>query len=571
MRCPHCYEYVPEGTQTCTECGKLLTDEAPHSPEGSHDPGMVVGKSCPHCGADVAGSAKYCTACGKPVGEDAAPASVPAKRRRFLPASGDERPIGVVVTTWIYPIGGELTLLLILLPLLFRGEYLKPSAGVWSWAILLIGTLLQFVISWGLYSLHRWARIAAILFALPGVFLPYFLVMAAWVGSIPMAAIILTWLTIDALILYFLLLNRETVSAFQSFAGTMQPSARGANGSPAPPPDKPMDLCPNCGEYVPEGAVHCAACGKPLVEPAPSPSASPASPEAVPSCRKARTPEAVQTLENSPRALTLLVTFFYIAGGWGLLAAFWPDLLSGLRLRTIREILFLALAGVACLLVAAGLSRRTRWARAAATVIAGLSLSLGVRLLILSIAYSKTLNRPSDWFLTVILTFVFFGFGVVVLYQFYRGLLILSTRKAAAGVRRLARPIGLIVVTALYCILCVWVLYCAASFSAGPIGLFVLCFLQVVVAWGLYSVHRWARWIAILLSWLGVLAVPPFLLLLFLGAYMAAGYALTTGPIPNDAKTQFALLVTGCLVSLPMNAVVIYFLLFDKETVNAFK
>lgn len=257
--CPHCGGFVPEGATHCNECGKPLVDAAPspappeappHSAGQPHGPGEVmgircphcgvhvppragfcpdcgkpVGKSCPHCGASVAEGAKACAWCGKAVEEGEGPDAAPVNLRSSTSAPGKTRPIGVLIVAGLCGLSGVWALLVLLaLTLGWLDSQHSPFGELYPqvplYLCILIGGLLEIWFGWQIYSLRNWARRVAIygsslglLFIIPRILSshpspPIQGVSAAWAWG-------LVGLAIGATVLYFLLWDEETVSAFR--------------------------------------------------------------------------------------------------------------------------------------------------------------------------------------------------------------------------------------------------------------------------------------------------------------------------------------------------------------------
>lgn len=199
MNCPNCGEHMAIGAEVCMECGKPL--------KGGTVPGF------------------------RPAGMPAPPVPLPRPAPR---SSTNAKPRGAVMVALFYGIRGAMDLtvggsILSAGDLLTGATHIKPLpmapgatpaetiarnlefARILGTVYLLLAAF-DFLIAWGVYNIHHWARAVAIVFAILG-FVSVFALMRSQDSLTVMNVLLSVYLNIR--ILYYMLGHKATVEAFQ--------------------------------------------------------------------------------------------------------------------------------------------------------------------------------------------------------------------------------------------------------------------------------------------------------------------------------------------------------------------
>jgi hypothetical protein len=179
------------------------------------------------------------------------------------------RPTGITILVILEVISAIILLVFALALMAFSGfiyQYIPPSQlppelfssiMVFGGALFVIGSIIVFLVAWGLWTGKKWAWYIAFIFAILGALGGLFSLPSGIVGLI-----------IDGLIIWYLW--QPNVKAFFSMGAPTPTMA-----SPPPPPSQPSTTsptnvvyCSKCGTANPIENRFCKSCGNDLKAPA---------------------------------------------------------------------------------------------------------------------------------------------------------------------------------------------------------------------------------------------------------------------------------------------------------------
>jgi len=167
MQCPECGAEIKDGDKFCPSCGTHITYTEKVAEAGK--------RFCPNCGAELNRDDIFCGYCGTKMGEF-------GTERSRMPKGTKRRPIGVTIIAILYVFGGIIGFIGGFSMMALSGNpqwyqyYIEVSAlfgiyiseeeaallGMLGMVSIIVG-FAYIIIGYGIWTLKRWARMAAII------------------------------------------------------------------------------------------------------------------------------------------------------------------------------------------------------------------------------------------------------------------------------------------------------------------------------------------------------------------------------------------------------------------------